>query len=139
MSFTFEEEFKVMDYIVRIEQYQNRRWLFCSNFYAQKNNMESTYRAKFNISRFEYVLANFPKYNLVLIDMVRLVLNKYNGVFIPSDFTIFRRTAEEQKIPFNAQIDKMLFNIGLEFTKQNCVVSKISCYLKLKFLFWSFY
>jgi len=76
MSFTFEEEFKVMDYIVRIEQYQNRR--------------------------FEYVLANFPQYNLVLMEMVR-------------------RTAEEQKIPFNAQIDKMLFNIGLEFTKQNCV------------------
>ena len=24
LSFTFEEEFKVMDYIVRIEQYQNR-------------------------------------------------------------------------------------------------------------------
>ena len=137
MSFTFEEEFKVMDYIVRIEQYQNRRWLFCSNFYAQKNNMESTYQAKFNISRFEYVLANFPKYNLVLMDMVRLVVNKNNGVFIPSYFTIFRRTAEEQKIPFNAQIDKMLFNIGLEFTKQNCVVSKISCYLQLKFLFGS--
>ena len=26
MSFTFEEEFKVVDYIVRIEQYQNRRF-----------------------------------------------------------------------------------------------------------------
>ena len=86
--------------------------------------MESTHRAKFNISRFEYVLANFPKYNLVLMDMVRLVVNKNNGAFIPSYFTIFRRTAEEQKIPFNAQIDKMLFNIGLEFTKQNCMVSE---------------
>ena len=68
------------------------------------------------------------------MDMVRLVVNKNNGAFIPSYFTIFRRTAEEQKIPFNAQIDKMLFNIGLEFTKQNCVVSKISCYLQLKLM-----
>ena len=26
LAFTFEEEFKLMDYIVRIEQYQNRRY-----------------------------------------------------------------------------------------------------------------
>jgi len=40
MSFTFEEEFKVVDYIVRIEQYQNRRFEFiCKNFHQYKELM----------------------------------------------------------------------------------------------------
>ena len=66
MSFTFEEEFKVMDYIVRIEQYQNRR--------SDVLLKTLKYPLIFYISRFEYVLANFPQYNLVLMEMVRLVL-----------------------------------------------------------------
>ena len=36
----FEEEFKVVDYIVRIEQYQNRRFEFiCKNFHQYKELM----------------------------------------------------------------------------------------------------
>ena len=78
LSFTFEEEFKVMDYIVRIEQYQNRR--------------------------FEFVCGKFPHYNLVLAGIIRA-------------------KGEGAKIPFNSGIDRTLFNIGLDFTKQACVVS----------------
>ena len=39
MSFTFEEEFKVMDYIVRIEQYQNRRFEFIESQFPQYRQM----------------------------------------------------------------------------------------------------
>eukprot|EP00092_Neocalanus_flemingeri_P047627 GFUD01054044.1.p1 GENE.GFUD01054044.1~~GFUD01054044.1.p1 ORF type:complete len:870 (+),score=180.42 GFUD01054044.1:39-2612(+) len=35
MSFTFEEEFRVMDYIVRIEQYQNRRFEFLNSTFER--------------------------------------------------------------------------------------------------------
>ena len=82
LSFTFEEEFKVMDYIVRIEQYQNRR--------------------------FEFVCGKFPHYNLVLAGIIRA-------------------KGEGAKIPFNSTIDRTLFNIGLDFTKQACVVSLRDC------------
>jgi hypothetical protein len=38
MAFTFEEEFRVIDYIVRIEQYQNRRFDFLNqNFHRYKD------------------------------------------------------------------------------------------------------
>lgn len=75
MSFTFEEEFKVVDYIVRIEQYQNRR--------------------------FEFVCRNFPQYK------------ELTAAFVA--FTHMGR-----KIPFNRQLERKLFTIGLEFTKQSC-------------------
>jgi len=75
MSFTFEEEFQIADYIVRIQHYQNQR--------------------------FEFVCRNFPKYK------------ELTAAFIA--FTQMGR-----KIPFNLQIEKMLVNIGLEFTKQTC-------------------
>ena len=39
MSFTFEEEFKVMDYIVRIEQYQNRRFEFIESQFPRYREM----------------------------------------------------------------------------------------------------
>ena len=39
MSFTFEEEFKVMDYIVRIEQYQNRRFEFVESQFPRYREM----------------------------------------------------------------------------------------------------
>ena len=78
LSFTFEEEFKVMDYIVRIEQYQNRR--------------------------FEFVESKFPQYNMVLAKIVS-------------------NTARGEKIPYNAGLEQMLVNIGLDYTKQFCVVS----------------
>merc|ERR1719495_1668522 len=73
MSFTFEEEFQIADYIVRIQHYQNQR--------------------------FEFVCKNFPKYKELTVAFIA--------------FTNMGR-----KIPFNLQIEKMLVNIGLEFTKQ---------------------
>ena len=39
LSFTFEEEFRVMDYIVRIEQYQNRRFEFVENKFPLYNRL----------------------------------------------------------------------------------------------------
>ena len=39
MPFTFEEEFKVMDYIVRIEQYQNRRFEFVESQFPRYREM----------------------------------------------------------------------------------------------------
>jgi len=75
MSFTFEEEFQIADYIVRIQHYQNQR--------------------------FEFVCKNFPKYKELTVAFIA--------------FTNMGR-----KIPFNLQIEKMLVNIGLEFTKQTC-------------------
>merc|ERR550539_1869413 len=39
LSFTFEEEFKVMDYIVRIEQYQNRRFEFVESQFPRYREM----------------------------------------------------------------------------------------------------
>jgi len=75
MSFTFEEEFKVVDYIVRIEQYQNRR--------------------------FEFVCKNFPQYK------------ELTAAFVAC-------THVGRKIPFNRQLERKLFTIGLEFTKQSC-------------------
>eukprot|EP00092_Neocalanus_flemingeri_P106433 GFUD01136567.1.p1 GENE.GFUD01136567.1~~GFUD01136567.1.p1 ORF type:complete len:565 (-),score=121.26 GFUD01136567.1:47-1741(-) len=75
MSFTFEEEFKVVDYIVRIEQYQNRR--------------------------FEFICKNFHQYKELL-------------AAIPAC------THMGRKVPFNRQLERKLFSIGLEFTKQNC-------------------
>ena len=75
MSFTFEEEFKVVDYIVRIEQYQNRR--------------------------FEFVCKNFQHYKQ-----------------LTSAFVACAHVG--RKIPFNRQLEKKLFTIGLEFTKQSC-------------------
>ena len=75
MSFTFEEEFQIVDYIVRIEHYQNRR--------------------------FEFVCKNFRQYKELTVAFIAF-------------------THMGKKIPFNKQIEKMLFNIGLEFTKQNC-------------------
>ena len=39
MPFTFEEEFKVMDYIVRIEQYQNRRFEFVESQFPKYREM----------------------------------------------------------------------------------------------------
>ena len=41
LSFTFEEEFRVMDYIVRIEQYQNRRFEFVENKFPLYNRLVS--------------------------------------------------------------------------------------------------
>ena len=54
LSFTFEEEFKIADYIVRIEQYQNRR--------------------------FEFISKNFPKYKQL---MAGFVTYKHQGRKIP--------------------------------------------------------
>jgi len=75
MSFTFEEEFKVVDYIVRIEQYQNRR--------------------------FEFICKNFQQYK------------ELTAAFVAC-------THVGRKIPFNRQLERKLFTIGLEFTKQSC-------------------
>ena len=80
MSFTFEEEFKVMDYIVRIEQYQNRR--------------------------FEFVESQFPRYRELCASIIQM-------------------TALGKKVPYNYNIDQTLFNIGLDFTKRACVVSRM--------------
>jgi len=74
MPFTFEEEFQVIDYIVRIEQYQNKR--------------------------FEFLTKNFQMYRELTVAFVAC-------------------TAQKKKIPFNRDIEKKLFSMGLEFTKQN--------------------
>ena len=67
-----------MEYIVRIEHYQNKR--------------------------FDYVLSQVPHYMMVLSKMVQCV-------------------GMNMKIPFNPEAERMLLSIGLEFTKQSCVVS----------------
>jgi len=74
MPFTFEEEFQVIDYIVRIEQYQNKR--------------------------FEFLTKNFQMYRELTVAFVRC-------------------TAQKKKIPFNRDLEKKLFAMGLDFTKQN--------------------
>jgi len=74
MPFTFEEEFQVIDYIVRIEQYQNKR--------------------------FEFLTKNFQMYRELTVAFVAC-------------------TAQKKKIPFNRDLEKKLFGMGLEFTKQN--------------------
>ena len=75
LSFTVEEEFKVIDYIVRIEEHQNRQ--------------------------FDYLCSKFPQYLLAHAQMIK---QKMEGI----------------KITSNYNIDYMILNIGLEFTKQMC-------------------
>ena len=43
MSLTFEEEFKMADYIVRIEQYQNRRFEFISKNFPQYKQLMASF------------------------------------------------------------------------------------------------
>lgn len=74
VSFTFEEEFKVIDYIVRIEKYINMR--------------------------FNFLFQNFPNYDKLTVGYITC-------------------TQMGMKIPFNKQLERHLFNLGLEFTKQN--------------------
>ena len=74
VNFTLEEEFLLIDHMVRIKKYQNMR--------------------------FDFLYQNFPSYD------------KLNLSFISC-------TNMGMKIPFNRAMEKHLFTLGLEFTKQN--------------------
>ena len=74
VTFTLEEEFKVIDYFVRIEKLVNMR--------------------------FDFLFQNFPNYDKLTVGYIT--------------FTHMGR-----KIPFNKQLERHLFTLGLEFTKQN--------------------
>jgi len=72
MPFTLEEEFKVIDYQVRIEDYQNKRFNFLDSV--------------------------FPMYKKVAIAHIAC-------------------TKSGKKIPFNKRLEDKLFELGLDFTK----------------------
>ena len=51
LNFTFEEEFKVVDYIVRIEQYQNRRFDFVVSKFHQYKEITGAFVALTHVGR----------------------------------------------------------------------------------------
>ena len=90
VNFTLEEEFRIIDYLVRIQKYQNGRY---------KNNFIKT---AFHIHppRFDFLFFSFPHYDDLTVKFITCTMNG-------------------NKIPFNASVEQQLFQMGLEFTKRD--------------------
>jgi len=99
MAFTFEEEFTIADYIVRIEESQNMR--------------------------FNLLLQHFKHYPDLLVNHVRCPKEgrkiPYSKDHYPDLLVNHVRCPKEgRKIPYSKDTEKSLFNFGLEFTKKHC-------------------